>query len=103
MAFFFASRCSSWFLGILGAEVHDTQDISWRCCFAAWLYLPTMPSHVGVNVDGLVCPLHHPTDYSRQTRGQCLLPGVVLSHRYSGWWCLSRECEVPELGYLMEY
>jgi hypothetical protein len=36
---------------------------------------------VGVDVDGLACPLHHPTASSRQTRGRGILLGVVLSHR----------------------
>jgi hypothetical protein len=31
-----------------------------------------------------------------------VLLGVVLSHRCSGWWCLSRGCEAPGLGYSME-
>jgi hypothetical protein len=103
MVFFFAPECSSWFLGILGTKVNDTQNISWRCCFAAWLYLATKPSHVGVNVDGLGCPLHRPTAYNHQTSGQCLLPGAILSHRCSGQCCLFGECEAPELRYLMEY
>jgi hypothetical protein len=36
---------------------------------------------VGVNVDGLACPLHRPMTCSRQTRGQHLLSDAVLSHR----------------------
>jgi hypothetical protein len=28
-----------------------------------WLYLPAKPSHVGVDVDGLACPLHHPMTF----------------------------------------
>jgi hypothetical protein len=36
-------------------------------------------------------------------RGQGPLPGAVLSHRYSGPWCLSRGCEAPRLEYLVEY
>jgi hypothetical protein len=48
----------------------------------AWhrLYLAAQPSHMAGDVDGLSCPLHHPTDYSHQTRGQIFLPGVALSH-----------------------
>jgi hypothetical protein len=49
---------------------------------ALWrrLYLAAKPSHVRVDVDGLACPLHHPTAYSRQTRGQSFLLGAALSH-----------------------
>jgi hypothetical protein len=39
-------------------------------------------SHVcvgGGGVDGLAYPLHHPMVCNRQTRGQSLLPGVILS------------------------
>jgi hypothetical protein len=36
---------------------------------------------MGIDVDGLACPLHHPTGCTRQTRGQGLLSGATLSHR----------------------
>jgi hypothetical protein len=39
------------------------------------------PSHVVVNVDGLACPLHHPTVCGRQMRGQSFMSDVDLSHR----------------------
>ncbi len=55
-----------------------------------WLYLAAKASHVGVNVDGLACPLHCPMAYSHQTRGHDLLLDVILSCRYSGRWRLSR-------------
>jgi hypothetical protein len=45
------------------------------------LYLAAKRSHMGVDVDGLVCPLHHPMVYSHQTRGQGFLSGTALSHR----------------------
>jgi hypothetical protein len=48
--------CSSWFLSILGVEVDDDWDSSWRRCFTVWLYLAAKPSHMGVDVDGLACP-----------------------------------------------
>jgi hypothetical protein len=67
------------------------RDIASWCC----LYLATKPSHVGVEVNRLPCPLHRPTAYNCQTRGHGLLPGTVLSHRYSGRWCLFEGCEVP--------
>jgi hypothetical protein len=37
---------------------------------ALWcmVYLTTKPPHVGVDVDGLACPLHRPTTCSCQTR-----------------------------------
>jgi hypothetical protein len=41
MVFFRLSR-------ILGAEVVDAQDDSWRGSFMKWLYLVSTPSHVGV-------------------------------------------------------
>jgi hypothetical protein len=47
MAFFWAPGCSSWFSGILGAEVDDVEDGSWRRCFATLLYMAAKPSHVG--------------------------------------------------------
>jgi hypothetical protein len=34
-----------------------------------WFYLAAKPPHVGVGVDGLAFPLHHPMSYNRQTRG----------------------------------
>jgi hypothetical protein len=60
--------------------VDDARDDSWRCL----LYLAAKPAHVGVDVDGLAYPLHHPTACGRQTRGHGLLLGVVLSRRCSG-------------------
>jgi hypothetical protein len=50
----------------------------------ALLYLAAKPAHVGVAVDGLAYPLHRPMACGRQTRGQGILPGVVLSHHCSG-------------------
>jgi hypothetical protein len=44
-------------------------------------YLAAKSSHVGVDVDGLACPLQHPMAYSRQTRGQDFMSGAALSHR----------------------
>jgi hypothetical protein len=73
IVFFLALGCSIGFPGILGAEVDDAWDSSWRHCFMAWLYLGAKPSHVGVDVDGLACPLHCPMACSRQMRGQGLL------------------------------
>jgi hypothetical protein len=34
----------------------------------------------GVDVDGLPCPLHHPTAGSHQMRGQSFLSGATFSH-----------------------
>jgi hypothetical protein len=76
MTFFLAPGCSSWFSGVLSTELDDAQDVTlWRR-----LYLAVKPSHVGVDVDGLACPLHSPMIYNRQTRRQGFLSGVVLSH-----------------------
>jgi hypothetical protein len=47
MMLFLAPEYSSWFRGILGAEVDDALDNSWRGSFMAWLYLMAKPSHVG--------------------------------------------------------
>jgi hypothetical protein len=71
--------------------MNNAQDSSWRCCFTVWLYLAAKPSHMGVDVDRLACPLYYPTAYSRLTRGHGLLSGVVLSHRCIGRWRLSRD------------
>jgi lipid-binding SYLF domain-containing protein len=103
MAFFWVLGCSSLSPGVLGAELDDAHDGSWRRCFVVWLYLVAKPVYVGVDVDGLAYPLHRPMTYNRQTRGQVLLPGVVLSRHYSGWWCLSGGCEALGLVYLVEY
>jgi hypothetical protein len=46
-----------------------------------WLYLAASPSHVGVDVDRLACPLHRPMACSCKTRGQRFLSGAALSHR----------------------
>ncbi len=43
---------------------------------------------MGVDVDRLACPLHHPTTYNRQMRGHGLLLGIVLSHHCIGRWRL---------------
>jgi hypothetical protein len=48
MVFFWAPWCSSWFMGILGAELDDAQDSSLRRCFVMLLYLAAKPAHVGV-------------------------------------------------------
>jgi hypothetical protein len=53
------------------------RDVASRC----WPYFVAKSSHVGVDVDELVCPMHHPMTYNHQTRGQGFLPGVVLSQR----------------------
>jgi hypothetical protein len=44
------------------------------------LYLAAKPSHLGVDVYGLAFPLHHPTVYSHQMRGQGFSSGTTLSH-----------------------
>jgi hypothetical protein len=40
-----------------------------RRYYFAWLYLAAKPSYVGVDMDGLACPLHCPTICGHQTRG----------------------------------
>jgi hypothetical protein len=103
MAFFWAPGCSSWFPSILGTEVDDALYGSWRHCFVALLYLTAKPTHVRDNMDGIAYPLHHPMACGHQTRGQGLLPGVVLSRHYSGAVAPFNGCEAPRLGYLVEY
>jgi hypothetical protein len=49
-------------------------DVASWCC----LYLAAKPSHVGVDMDGLSCLLHHPMTRSHQTRGQGLLLGTAV-------------------------
>jgi hypothetical protein len=53
------------------------RDVALWC----WFYLAAKPYYMGVDVDGLACPLHHSTAYSRQKRGQCLLSGTALSRQ----------------------
>jgi hypothetical protein len=45
--FFLPPKCSSRLPGILGAEVDDAQDDSWRGSFTKQLYLAAMPFHMG--------------------------------------------------------
>jgi hypothetical protein len=44
-----------------------------------WAYLDAKPSHAVVDVDELAYPLHRPTTYSHQTRGDGFLLGAILS------------------------
>jgi hypothetical protein len=44
------------------------------------LYLAAKPSHVGADVDGLACFLHHPMVCSHQRGCQSFLTGVSPSH-----------------------
>jgi hypothetical protein len=53
------------------------------------------PSHVGVNVDGLACPLHRPMTCNRQMRGQGHLPAIFLSRCCSGRWRRSGDVKPP--------
>jgi hypothetical protein len=94
------------FLGVPGAKVDDVWDNSWRHCFVVPALLAARPSHVGVHVDGLACPLHCPMSCSLQTRGLNFLSGAVLSRHvaigggaFSGdakllsldiWWSVDR-------------
>jgi hypothetical protein len=54
-----------------------SRDVASRC----WLCLVPKLFHVGVDADGLACPLHYPMVCSSQMRGCGLLPRAVLSHR----------------------
>jgi hypothetical protein len=57
-------------------------EVASRLGFTRRLSLPTWGG--GGDVDGLAYPLHHPTVHSYQMRGHDLLPGSILSCRYSG-------------------
>jgi hypothetical protein len=57
MAFFWAPGCSSYLLGVLGTDVDNALDDSWRGSFTMWLYLAAKPSHVEVDVAMLAYPL----------------------------------------------
>jgi hypothetical protein len=46
-----------------------------------WLYLAAKPSHMGGDVYGLACTMHHPMTCSRQMRAHGLLSGAALSRR----------------------
>jgi hypothetical protein len=103
MAFFLAPRSSPMFLGILGTKVGMglpcvLGDVASRLR----LYLAAKRSHVGVNVDGLACPLYCSMACSRQTRGQDLLLGAILSCLYSWRSCLFGGCEAPGIGYYID-
>jgi hypothetical protein len=52
--------CSFCLPNILGDEVDDARDDSWRGSFVKRLSLPTS----GVDVVGLACPLHRPMVYN---------------------------------------
>jgi hypothetical protein len=51
---------SSWLPGILGAEVEMLKMVLGEVAGWCLLYLVAKPSHVGVDVDRLSCPLHRP-------------------------------------------
>jgi hypothetical protein len=73
---------------------------------ALWhqLYLAAKPSHMGVDVDELACPLHRPVACCHQMWGQGFLSSMVISHRVivGGAISLGGEGrEAPRHGYLM--
>jgi hypothetical protein len=70
--FFLPPGCSFWLPNILGAEVDNVRDDSWRGSFVKQLYLVAKPFHVGVDLDGLAYPLHRPTARNFQERGHGL-------------------------------
>jgi hypothetical protein len=95
-------ECSSLLPSFLDAKVDDAQDVSCRGSFMVQCYLTAKPSHAGVNVDRLACPLHRPMVHRCQTMGQGLPPGVVLSCCCRRRWRLSGDVMLPELGYLLK-
>jgi hypothetical protein len=60
--------------------VDDAREGSQRHFFMICPFLPAKSSHVGVNVDGLACPLHLPMACNRQMRGRVFMSGAALSH-----------------------
>jgi hypothetical protein len=56
--------------GMVLGEVLRGVGFTWLLSLPMW----------GVNVDGLAYPLHRPTTYSCQSRGQSFLSGTALSH-----------------------
>jgi hypothetical protein len=90
---------SSW---LPGAEVDDAWDSSWRRRCFAWLYLAAKSSHLGIDVDGIACPLHRPMVYDCQARGQSFLLGTALScHAVVGAGTFPGG-EAPGYGYLVK-
>jgi hypothetical protein len=102
MTFFLPLGCSFQLRGVLGAEVDGAWDDSWRGHFTVWLYLAAKPFHMGVDMDGLACPLHRHKVCSCQTRGRDLMSGVILSCCCSGRWHLSGDVKLLGRRYLME-
>jgi hypothetical protein len=66
------------------------------------LYLAAKPSHVGVDMDGLACPLHDLRLVAVRRGDIAYLSGIVLSYHCSRQWRLSRDVKLPERRYLME-
>jgi hypothetical protein len=61
--------------------VGDAREGSRRHCFVMCPCLAAKSSHVGVDVDGLACPLHHPMTCNNQMRRWVFLSGAALSRR----------------------
>jgi hypothetical protein len=79
MVFFLAPGCFFWLSGILGTEVDDTRDGSWRRSFVAWLYLAAKPPHMGLDVDGLAYRYTILRPVATRGGNRTSLLGVVLS------------------------
>jgi hypothetical protein len=71
--------CSCIFPSVPGAEVDVAQEGSWRPCFVMCSCLAAKSSHMAVDVDGLVYPLHQPMACSRQMRGPHFMLGAAMS------------------------
>jgi hypothetical protein len=59
--------------------VDDTLEGSQRRCFVMCPCLAAKSSHIGDEVDGLSCSLHHPMACSYQMRGCDFMLGATLS------------------------
>jgi hypothetical protein len=62
--------------------VAGAQDSSWSSLRLSSVCLATKLSHMGANVDGLACLLHHSMVYNWQMTVQSFLTGAALS-RYA--------------------
>jgi hypothetical protein len=63
-----------------------------------WLYLAAKPSHKGVDIDELSCPLHRPIACGCQSRVQSSWSGTVLLYLVAKLFL--RE-SVPQRGHML--
>jgi hypothetical protein len=76
----------------------DLGDVATWC----WLYLAAKSSHVGVDVDGLSCPLHRRMHVVIRRGDKASCQALPCPSCCNGRWHLSEGCEAPRLRYSME-